>query len=130
MPPAAQLSAAESVATSFLVILNSPSYNQSQAALQAKERPYVTDNMYAQLAPQGDGESWWYQQATQDHEVDAASVTQLTPEGYAADGTLGLLARVQIAKNTDNGSSTSLSAYEVFLTEESSGWLVSSDSAG
>jgi hypothetical protein len=129
-PAAPQLSAAESVATSFLVILNSPRYNQSQSQLQAQERPYVTDAMYAQLAPQGDGESWWYQQAIEDHEIDTASVTQLTPEGYAADGTLGFLARVQITKNTDKGSSTSIVAYEVFLTGGSSGWLVSSDSAG
>lgn len=130
MPPAAQLSAAESVANNFLVILNSPRYNQTQAQLQARERPYVTGDMYQQLGPQGDGESWWYQQATQDHEIDTATVSQVTPEGYAADGSLGLLARVQITKNTDSGSSTSLVAYEVFLTNNGSDWLVSSDSAG
>lgn len=130
MPPATELSAAKSVATNFLVILNSPRYNQTQAQLQERERPYVTDDMYAQLGPQGDGESWWYEQATKDHEVDTATVSQLTPEGYAADGTLGFLARVQITKDTDDGSSSGLAAYEVFLVDNGSNWLVSSDSAG
>jgi hypothetical protein len=128
-PSSDDLAAASDVAGQFLVALNTYRYDDGIYTLDQRVRPFVTDNLYYANGfdkPSVPG----FGKRRDLHEVDTPTVTKLTSEGYAANGQIGFLARVNIEQKTDQGTTKVSSAFELFVVRQTNGWRVDSFTPG
>jgi hypothetical protein len=113
LPPAADVAAAESIATAFLEAYSTYGPDETGAALRARLRPYDTDSFDASLAQGGDAGAAG--SAAVGRVVEVASIQT------APDGRLVLVARVD---QTQSGSVVSRTV-ELYLARTPAGWRVS-----
>jgi hypothetical protein len=126
-PPADQLDHASAVARQFLVSMETYRFDDNPSSQGARVRPYASQTLYNTLFSQPSNS---HSGRPDLHEIDQPTVSQLTSEGYAADGQLGFLAQVDIVRTTDQGATHEQHAYELFLITEQRQWKVNDFTLG
>lgn len=127
-PAAQDLAAATDGARNFLMALETYSFGDSPTSTGSRVRPYVTDALYTSYFSGPTNAAAHMRPDLR--EVDTPTVTELTSEGFGADGSLGFLARVSVNVKTDQSTSTHVDRFEVFLTQVSTGWRVNAFTVG
>lgn len=122
-PVPAELAQAEAVARAFLVAYGSYRYDEPEAALPERLRPYVSAELEARLAGASSGAAQRQQMAAR-QEVATASVERLSSLGLAPDGHLVLVAQVRQSLSSTQGQTTSSRYLELFMVRTPAGWRV------
>lgn len=126
-PGPQQLGVATDSARHFLEALETYRYDDNPRTQGERVRPYVSDSLFSTLFSQPSNA---HSTRPDLHEIDTPTVTKLTPQGFAADGKLGFLARVSVERKTDQGTKTEEHAYELFLLQQGNGWKVNDFTPG
>lgn len=127
-PGPQDLAAATDGARGFLTALETYRFGDGDTSTGNRVRPYVTDALYASYFSSPTNAPGHKRPDL--HEVDTPTVTQLSSEGFGADGSLGFLARVSVSVKTDQGTSSRVDRFELLMTQLSTGWRVNAFTVG